>query len=274
MNSTTINLHRINSLVRYEWRISSRFYLLGTIGIFLIVFGVFLTIWFNNPSWFTWKPTNYNITYYVGLMFLSVFGISQSFVDLRKKNTAIRYLTLPASIIEKYLTQVGFRLILPFILYNIVFWLGANLSVEVYYFIQQTLLGKTSLPQIEKAEFFYLYWIPSPNMDLIYWNLFGTILLVPTLMFLGGILFGKWNFILMPLAVTLILLFFLGTYLGLSRILDARAFGTGDNYAIILGYPEVMGNVPLSVVVSTVFVWASIILAFVVTYFKLKEKEI
>lgn len=274
MNTNRIKLHRLLKLFRYEWRIDKRFYLLGITGVFLIAFGVFLSIWFNNIAGFVWRNVDYNSIFFAGFIFLSIFGVSLSFIDLRDKNNSIRYLTLPGSTIEKYIVQVCMKLVLPLILYPILFGLGANLSIDTFYFIQQSILSKTSLPEIEKANILYLYWFPNANIDLGYWALFGLIVLIPVLMFFGGILFGKWSFILMPLTVILIVLFFLGSYLGLSRIVDARIFGIGDNYAILLGSPEVMENVPLSILVSTIFVWLAVFITFLATYFKLKEREV
>ncbi|WP_026966532.1 hypothetical protein [Algoriphagus terrigena] len=274
MNTNSIKLHRLKNLAHYEWAIDRKFYQQGILGVFIFIVGVFLTIWFNNIKGFIWSSTDYNQIFFGGFIFLSVFGISHSFIDLREKNTSIRYLTLPASAIEKYLVQVCFRLVLPLILYPILFWLGANLSVDAYYFIQHSLLNKTLLPEIEKAEILYLYWIPKSNMELVYWAIFGSIALIPTLMFLGGILFGKWNFIVMPAAVSIILALFLGSYFGLSWLVNASAFGAEGNYAIRFDYPEIMDGVPLLVFILTILVWLGFFLTFLLTYLKLKEREV
>lgn len=275
MNANSISLHRLKNLLRYEWAMDKRFYLFGTLGIFMIAFGVFLTVWFNHYSGdFVWRTVDYNSIFYGGFVFLSVFGVSQSFIDLRVKSSAIRYLTLPASSKEKYLVQVFARLILPLILYPIVFWLGANLSVDIYYFIQTSILEKTALPEIEKAEIFYLYWIPNANIDIGYWGLFGLILSLPIVMFMGGVIFGKWGFIAMPVSIAVILLLMFGSYFGLSWLVDASAFGTGDNYSIRIDNPEVFKGVPLLVLVCFILVWTAVFLPFIVTYLKLKEREV
>ena len=122
MNANAISSQRLKNLFRYEWAIDKRFYLLGTVGIFMISFGVFLTIWFNQYSGYVWKSTDYNSIFFGGFVFLSVFGISQSFIDLRDKSIAIRYLTLPASTTEKFLVQVCMRLVLPLIRLLDSFW--------------------------------------------------------------------------------------------------------------------------------------------------------
>lgn len=274
MRNVSINSHRLQNLFRYEWALQNKFYLMGTIGIFLISFGVFLTVWFNQYSGFVWRWVDYNSIFFGGLIFLSVFGISQSFIDLREKNTSIRYLTLPASTLEKYLVQVCLRMVLPLIIYPIVFWLGANLSVDIYYFIQRTLLEKSLLPEIEKVEVLYLYWIPNATMDVGYWGLFGLIISIPVLMFMGGIIFGKWGFIAMPFAIGLFIALIFGSYFGLSWLVDASAFGAGGNYSIQIGKPEVFAGVPIFILVCFILVWTAVFLPFIVTYFKLKEREV
>ncbi|SFT88010.1 hypothetical protein SAMN04489724_2520 [Algoriphagus locisalis] len=274
MNANSISLHRLKNLIRYEWAMEKRFYLVGTLGIFLITFSVCLTIWFNNISGFVWTSTDYNPIFFGGFVFLSVFGISQGFIDLREKSSTIRYLTLPASILEKYVLQVCLRLVLPILIYLIAFWLGANLSVDIYYFIQNSILEKSALPEIEKAEILYLYWIPNANIDIGYWGLFGLILLLPILMFMGGGIFGKWGFIAMPASIAVFLLLMFGSYFGLSWLVDASAFNAGGSYAIRIDYPAVAMDVPLFVLVCVVLVWTAVFLPFIVTYLKLKEREV
>ncbi|MFC5624197.1 hypothetical protein [Algoriphagus winogradskyi] len=274
MNANSISLHRVKNLIRYEWALDKRFYLFGTLGIFMIAFGVFLTVWFNQYVGFTWRSVDYNSVFFGGFAFLSVFGVSQSFIDLREKSSSIRYLTLPASTLEKYLVQVFLRLLLPLTVYPIVFWLGANLSVDVYYFIQHSLLGKTALPEIEKVEVLYLYWIPNASLDIGYWILFGMIVSLPVLMFLGGIFFGKWGFIAMPTAIAIFLMFFIGVYYVLSLLLDPNTFAPGSNFYIEIGNPEVFEGVPLFILVCLILVWTAVFLPFIVTYLKLKEREV
>jgi MFS family permease len=274
MSATSISSRRLTNLLRYEWALEKKFYLLGTLGIFMISFGVFLSVWFNQYSGFLWRSVDYNVIFFGGFIFLSVFGVSQSFIDLREKNASIRYLTLPASTLEKYLIQVFLRLILPLIIYPIIFWFGANLSVEIYYFIQQSILEKTSLPEIQKVDVLYLYWIPNLSMELVYWMLFGLTVSIPATMFMGGIIFGKWNFIVMPAAVGGFLLLMFGSYFGLRWLLNASAFGMGDNYSILIDYPEVLDGVPLFIYNWSFLVWSAVFLIFVVTYFKLKEREV
>lgn len=274
MKENPISSRRLKNLLQYEWAIEKRFYIIGILGIFIITFGVFLTIWFNNIVGFIWRSVDYNSIFFGGFIFLSVFGISRSFVDLREKKTAIRYLALPSSLMEKYLVQVFLRLFLPLTIYPIVYWLGANLAVDVYYFIQHSLLERTTLPEICKAEILYLYWIPYAAIDVGYWIVFEAIVSVPILMFMGGIIFGKWGFIAMPAATVTFLLFLSGSYLGLSWLLNASAFGLGGNYSIRVDNPEVFEGIPLFALNLLILFWLVVLLPLVVAYFKLKERQI
>jgi MFS family permease len=274
MSANSISSRRLKNLIRYEWALDKRFYLLGTLGVFMIAFGGFLSIWFSQYSGFTWRSVDYNSIFFSGFVFLSVFGISQSFVELRAKNTSVRYLTLPAGIMEKFLVQVIFRLIIPLIIYPIVFWLGANLSVDVYYIIQQTIFENTAFPEINMVEVLYLYWIPNANIDIGYWILFGLIISIPSLMFMGGIIFRKWSFIVMPAIVAGFILLMFGSFFGLSFLLDASPYGAGGDYSIRVDDPEVFDGVPLFILVCLILTWVAVFLHFVVTYFKLKEREV
>lgn len=239
----------------------------------MISFGGFLTIWFNQYSDFVWRTVDYNAIFYGSFVFLSVFGISQSFIELRKKNAAIRYLTLPASAIEKCLMQIFLRMVLPLIIYPIVFWIGSNSSVDVYYFIQHSLLEKTALPEIHKVEVLYLYWIPYANIDIGYWGLFGLILSLPIIMFMGGIIFGKWGFIAMPIAILLYLALIFGGCYPITRLFNSSDREYSRHF-IPIGNPEVFEGVPLFILVCLILIWAAVFLPFIVTYLKLKEREV
>lgn len=274
MNANSISLHRVKNLIRYEWALEKWFYLFGSLGIFMISFGVFLNIWFNNIYGYVWKSEDYGFYVLVGFLIFSVFGISQTFIDLRTKNTSTRYLTLPASTMEKYIVQVCLRLVLPLMLYPILFWLSANLSVDVYYFIQRSLLEKTAIAEIHKMEVLYLYLLPFTSKDVGLWLLVGIVLSVPMLSFMGGIIFGKWGLIVMPSAVSIFLLIMFGSFFGLSWLVDASAFGAGGTYSIRIGKPEVFEGVPLFILVCLILVWTAVFLPFIVTYLKLKEREV
>lgn len=273
MNANSISLHRLKNLFYYEWAMDRRFYLLGTLGLFMISFSMFLTTWFNNISGFVWRTVDYNSIFYGGFVFLSVFGISQSFIELREKNAAIRYLTLPASAVEKYFIQIFLRMVLPLIIYPVVFWIGANLSVDVYYFIQHSLLEKTALPVIHKVELLYLYWIPNVTIDIGYWGLFGLMLSLPILMFMGGIIFGKWSFIAMPFSILLYIALIFGGCYPITGLFNSSNRESSRHF-LPIGNPEVFEGVPLLVLVCVFLIWTAVFLPFLVTYLKLKEREV
>lgn len=275
MNANSISLHRVKNLIRYEWALDKRFYLLGTLGIFMIAFGGFLSIWFSNISGYVWTTSNYFSVFWGGFVFLSVFGVSQSFIDLREKKSSIRYLTLPASTMEKYLSQVILRLIYPLFVYPIVFSLAANLSVDIYYFIQHQILEKTALPEISKAGIFYLYWNTSSSFDEVgTWLTLGMIVTIPMLIFMGGIIFGKWSFIGMPIAIILFAGLMFGSYYAISWLLNPVISSSGRDYGIPIGNPEVFEGVPLFILVCLILIWSTVFLPFFVTYLKLKEREV
>tara|TARA_R110002020_G_scaffold235569_7_gene447708 strand:+ start:72 stop:890 length:819 start_codon:yes stop_codon:yes gene_type:complete len=272
MNANSISLHRLKNLVRYEWALEKRFYSLGTLGVFMIVFGVFLTIWFSNISGFLWRSMDFRSVFFWGLIFLSVLGISQGFIDLREKGASIRYLTLPASTLEKLLVQIVLRMIFPWVIYHIVFWLGANLSIDVYYLIQKSILGKTALPEIYKFELQSLFELTG-TINIGHWMFFGLLVLIPTLMFMGGIMFGKWSFIGMPSAIVLFLTLIIGSGYLIIRLFASANRETSRHF-IPIGNPEVFEGVSLFALVCLFLIWTAVFLSFFVTYLKLKEREV
>ncbi len=277
MTANSINPNRLGNLLRYEFAMHRKFYLMGIPGIFLMTAFSFLIIFYSNRYAPNWQQHDYAILYYAEMFFLAIFGIGYSFIDLREKSSAKLYLTLPGSVIEKYLIQFLTRVVVFPMLFTILFVLGVEVSKNIFHISSTTIYGEPptlvvdNLDVIKMLPFFYSWKLP-----VLYYMIFGIGGLIVSLMFAGGIIFGKGNSLLMPLSFIGAGMSIVLTGIILSRILvGVPQAGAGFfSTHIDLQQPEIFGDTPLLLFVFTVLIWLAIPVFFWVAYLKLKEREV
>ncbi len=288
-NSLQINGTNISNLIRYEWMNRWKLYLGVGLYVFLCLIFLFLYIFYSNYQTtallskyiisdgknIAWETGNYQGIFMSGIFILAIFATGQSFLDLREKKAARQYLLLPASHLEKYLVQFLGRFLLPLMIYPILFWLASVLSVGIFK-LSLLLFENKAIDFPEAAPFFQLFSLPSEQPTIIYWILWSIFLLIPSLMFLGGIIFGKLNFVLMPLSVLLFSGLMALSFLGLSWILQLDSIILGEQMKFeVLNFDksEIFPGIPLLLLVIIVLFWIAILLSYVVSYYRLTEKE-
>lgn len=288
-NSLQINGTNISNLIRYEWMNRWKLYLGVGLYVFLLLIFLFLYIFYSNYQTtallskyiisdgknIAWEAGNYQGIFISGIFILAIFATGQSFLDLREKKAARQYLLLPASHLEKYLVQFLGRFLLPLMIYPILFWLASVLSVGIFK-LSLLLFENKTIDFPEAAPFFQLFSLPSEQPTIIYWILWSIFLLIPSLMFLGGIIFGKLNFVLMPLSVLLFSGLMALSFLGLSWILQLDSIILGEQMKFeVLNFDksEIFPGIPLLLLVIIVLFWIAILLSYVVSYYRLTEKE-
>jgi hypothetical protein len=289
-NSLQINGTNISNLIRYEWMNRWKLYLAVGLNVFLSLIFFFLYIFYSNYQTtallskyiisdgknIAWEAGNYQGIFFVGIFILAIFATGQSFLDLREKKAARQYLLLPASHLEKYLVQFLGRFLLPLMIYPILFWLASVLSVGIVKLSILLLFENKAIDFPEAVQFFQLFSLPSEQPTIVYWILWGIFLLIPSLMFLGGIIFGKLNFVLMPLSVLLFSGLMALSFLGLSWILQLDSINLGEQMKFeVLNFdkPEIFPGIPLLLLVIIALFWIAIFLSYVVSYYRLTEKE-
>jgi hypothetical protein len=287
--SLQINGTNISNLIRYEWMNRWKLYLGVGLYVFLLLIFLFLYIFYSNYQTtallskyiisdgknIAWEAGNYQGIFISGIFILAIFATGQSFLDLREKKAARQYLLLPASHLEKYLVQFLGRFLLPLMIYPILFWLASVLSVGIFK-LSLLLFENKAIDFPEAVQFFQLFSLPSEQPTIVYWILWGIFLLIPSLMFLGGIIFGKLNFVLMPLSVLLFSGLMALSFLGLSWILQLDSINLGEQMKFeVLNFdkPEIFPGIPLLLLVIIALFWIAIFLSYVVSYYRLTEKE-
>jgi hypothetical protein len=279
MNSTTnFQTSRMLNLLRFEWMNRKKMYLSAIFGMIALLIFFFQFFFYSNIGSMRWESGYYHGVFIIGLVILSFLAVGQSFLDLREKKSARLYLTLPASHLEKYTVQFLMRVLVPIIVYPLLFWLASVLSVQIFTLgdLVFSYSGESSNPEVAKlADFLKL---PEGQIPAVYWLMGGLLCLIPSLMFSGGVFFGKWNFILMPLTIIAIWGFLTLSSLILSWLIYPVTVSRNGGLARIEMFnfdkPEIFPETPLAILVIIALVWAAAILAYVASYFKLTEKEV
>lgn len=277
-NTDNFQLSRMLNLARFEWMNRKKVYVVAffTMIAFLITF--FQSFFYSNLGSMRWESGYYHGVFISGFFILSFLAVGQSFLDLREKKSASLYLTLPSSHLEKFAVQFLMRVFLPMISYPLLFWLASILSVELFKlgdFIF-SYPSESSNPEVARlADFLKL---PEGQIPVIYWIFGGLLCLFPSLMFAGGVFFGKWNFLLMPLIIIAAWGFMTLSSLVLSVLIHPNTV-SDDGGQIKLemfnfDQPEIFLETPIAIFVIVLFIWAAVFLSYVASYFKLTEKEV
>jgi hypothetical protein len=277
MTTNSIRGKRLFNLLQYEFAMHKKLYLMGTPGLFLMIILTFLIVLYSNRNALNWTQPDYAGLFYTELFFLTIFGLSYSFIDLRSKDSARQYLTLPGTAAEKYTVQFLTRILMFPVLFAILFVLGTEIAKILFHLGSLTLDNKPPRILIDDLDVVKLLPIGySWNLPVVYYMVYGLGGLIVSLMFAGGIIFGKGNPILMPLSFIGAGLSVVLTGIVLSRILmGAPQPGAGFfSTHIDLQQPEIFGDTPLLVFVSTVLIWLAIPVFLWVAYLKLKEREV
>jgi len=109
-------------LVSLHWAENRRRYVLGILamgGLLLFWFSVVLAMDAYNPLSFSYQFA----TFYIGLFFTGCLFGSQVFSALNRKREALQYLMVPASHLEKLLCGLLYGVVLFFIVYTMLFYL-------------------------------------------------------------------------------------------------------------------------------------------------------
>jgi hypothetical protein len=277
MTTNSIRGKRLFNLLQYEFAMHKKLYLMGTPGLFLMIILTFLIVLYSNRNALNWTQPDYAGLFYTELFFLTIFGLSYSFIDLRSKDSARQYLTLPGTAAEKYTVQFLTRILMFPVLFAILFVLGTEIAKILFHLGSLTLDNKPPRILIDDLDVVKLLPIGySWNLPVVYYMVYGLGGLIVSLMFAGGIIFGKGNPLLMPLSFIGAGLSVVLTGIVMSRILvGAPQPGAGFfSTHIDLQQPEIFGDTPLLVFVSTVWIWLAIPVFLWVAYLKLKEREV
>lgn len=277
------SLNRFLKLLKYDFN-NNRFYYIAIIPVVMLAIGlVHWFIWPNNPenyssTGYKWKVESYLASFLLGYFIFGTVISGKSFPGLKTNSSTILYLSIPASAFEKILAEWIIRVILFTILYPILFQLSANLTLAVYKGVNSEYFSSI-VPGVRGIEIDYFSIKEIFANDKFKNSALGiNLLIISTLsfFFLTGTVFRKWNIIKGPLLALLLYSSSLFLYLLIFYIVNSDGIRIWDgitNYK----HPKIYlfsSEIPLTELVGMFLSICFPIICLIVTYFKIKEKEV
>ncbi|TDK42513.1 hypothetical protein [Algoriphagus formosus] len=286
--ANTISLTRMGWLLRYSWKLNKGHYLAFILSIFLIISILFGVILFSNAGMLNMLKEPYrtsNIFGYAHGLFLSgyfvicLLWVGQSFLALRNAQNAKSYLMLPASNAEKYIVELSIKMAGLFIIYPIIFWVASNLGLGLFQLFGPLFFTNVTIDYIGilESKEFWLIEDFGEQLFFIKLILLGLFALIPSLIWAGSLIFGKYNFIWMPFSFIVVYLAISATSIALSWIMFPGTITVDEQvkFEILnVDKPEILPETPLIIIMAAIWIWLAVILSYVVAYFKLTEKQV
>ncbi|SIS91519.1 hypothetical protein [Belliella pelovolcani] len=273
MNSLSIS--RILKLIKFEFLMHRRYYLMILIGAFVLVTSYLtysLSYFKIDMVQYGMKNNFYNRAYFFYVIAILLFVVGQSFIDLRSKASAERYLLLPALPSEKLFSQFIVKFTLAFLVMPIIFALSAILArwIALEFLIPFT----GGITNIDIIDFDVLIPIKQSADWLYYIFILSLILFIPSALFAGSQYYGKWNIVMLPLFMIVF-----SVVTALSPFIISNLFNDGyKNIGYFLDSKwdiKVFGNeAPLMIYVLLVLFYMGAVLSYIISYHKLKEREV
>jgi hypothetical protein len=261
-----------------HWNENKKKYLLG-----LVAIAALAIIWFSfrmlidqgSPI----TEEHQLITYYVGLFVIGCLYASLFFSELADGPKAIHYLLVPASALEKLLTAILFGVILYFICYTVIFYMVDFAMVKVANGVAHTYWEEhrgTKLHQVGVVNVFKGHREMVDNEVLIYLMLIYVA--VQAAFLLGSVYFSKYSFVktaISLLVIFLLLMFYVHNVLD-SMMPKGHFYEGLATYKVYEKGQEKVVMIPASIgkTVGFLLMYAFAPIFWVVTYFRLKEKEV
>lgn len=275
MNNTSqiLSFSRLGMLIQHELNINRPYYLL-IIPVFMISLMAILYYFIASSIYF--GVMNYIPFLAIGYFIMCFFLMGRSIPALKNKYSSTIYLTLPASSLEKTLVQWLFRLVLPLILYPILFWVTANLTVELYQVTQllfnSSIWVEIRMLNIEKFGF-YRSGIYNSGMEPLHkLTIIASYIALPSIFLLGSIAFTKWANIKAAISFLFIGFLYVSFLVLLSHLLYPDVT-QGFQVKLNLG-PQVTNDAPLIIIIAILFICLIPIITWTASYWKLKEREV
>lgn len=249
------NIKRFKNYIVYQFTINRKSSLLVLSGFFVaLLLFVFTMVASDNVQY----DEEWMYTFYAASIVLALILVGHSFHALRNDRTTLNFLTLPASLVEKYVFEVVFKILLFIVIYPIVFWLVANLAVGIADFLYPKYgvhlkFTYKGLNNIKKDEVF----------PIIVWTyVFGI-----SLAFAGSTAFKK-----LPLVKTLVFVGVVVTVIigFMYLLLEEWHLDDGIEYVV----RSVIKDFDIVITIMCIFFAVSAFIAMVYAFINIKEREL
>lgn len=277
--ANTISLTRMGWLLQYYWATYKKTYLTALLGFVGLIILVYQLILFSNHGYLTFETGYVHGIFLSGYFVICLLWVGQSFLALRNPQNAKSYLMLPASNAEKYIVELSIKMAGLFIIYPIIFWVSSNLGLGLFQLFGSIFFTNITIDYLGILEWKEFWLIENFGEQLFFVKLIllGLFALIPSLIWAGSLIFGKYNFIWMPFSFIVVYLAISATSIALSWIMFPGTITVNEQVKFeILKFdqPEILPETPLLIVMAAIWIWLAVILSYVVAYFKLTEKQV
>ncbi|TAJ11680.1 hypothetical protein DMA11_15935 [Marinilabiliaceae bacterium JC017] len=245
---------RFVKLATYYFSIQKRRFLLIIGGAFVALFLFLLGVLVRKNNWdgIDWAA----MFYLIGFMGATLY-IGTAFSYLRKKETTVNMLMVPASVFEKYLLEFFNRIVMFVLLYPVLFILTRRFAVAVANFLKEG-------PAMAVSSLSELFKMPSDDMVLPF--IFVVILGV-LVVFAGTAAIRKYPLIKTLIFVGVVFIACVGYF---YLILEKMNLAQGIAYV----FESIFHDQDTFFASLYVIIGSSSLLSLVYGFFKLKEKEV
>jgi hypothetical protein len=220
-------------------------------------------------------------TYFVGLFVIGCIYASLLFADLADRPKGISYLSVPASHLEKVLCNLFFGVVLFFLAYLAIFYLVTTPMLSLYNALQEAKWKSSgSTVPFVKTTLVNVFFFGKSNGGDMFYYLHLLYVALQAAFILGSVYFVRFSFIKTVIAVLVVwLLLFLFVAKVLVPLMPEGSYLNGlTNWSFTNDGKESYKLIRLpnwvDLTISSLFQFAFAPLFWVVTYFRLKEKEI
>lgn len=275
--SPTFDINRWLLLVRQHWIENKKRYQLSILAIFGLLFIWFFFLLSVDQSSPMDRDTQRG-TYFFFLFSGGCFYASQFFKDLGSRSKAINYLLIPASSFEKLLCSLLYSIVLYFIVYTAIFYLVDSITVAAANAFHPSYLEPGTSGIVNKASVLNVFErLGHPNGTPYF---FGTFFAVQSAFFLGSVYYERYSFVKTVISLFVVLLIFYSIGLIIIKwFMPDGSYHSGmASYRFFEGSnkPDHLVELP-SWIRSTLKMslqWGFPFFFFLITYHRLKEKEV
>jgi hypothetical protein len=270
-------------LIGKHWSENRKKYMLGLLALtgIMIVWFVFNIL--MDPYGAMDESIQYG-TYFVGLFIVGCLYGSMLFGELSSRPKGISYLSVPASHFEKTLTALLYGVVIFFLCYTLIFYVADFIMLKIANAVSYAYWEKhhSDGQAFSPRKIVNVFW-GDERAGLVNINIFYLFLLsyfaIQSAFILGSVYFAKFSFIKTTIALIAVWLFIivfidkgLGAFVPHGGFSDGfstyRLYSDGETDKIIR-LPEWINTI---VIFLLKYAFAPIF--WIVTYFRLKEKEI
>ena len=268
------NLHRFSLLVAKHWADNKKRYVLSVLAFIGLLVGWY-TFTILIDSRFPMGQGLQMVTFFFSLFTVGSFYASQYFRDLGSRSKGINFLLVPASAFEKALCSLLYTVVLFFVVFTLSFylvdivmvWIAHNFITDIPYpEDQQGLLNVFDAAKIHAS--------PKTTVNIL-WIYFS----LQSVFLLGSVYFEKYSFIKTVIAgFVLFFIFFCFVYIlydlmpkgdYVNGILTSYRIKNHGKEDYVVKLPDWIGQL-----LYYIFMYGTAPFLYIVTYVRLKEKQV